>query len=161
MNTNLNSDRKPWTHRVAAFTLALTAAWATCFAATPECAAKPTPHVLVRDYQSVVSPGVMTQIPVTLAYQPGSRPWQPIPNKTLTVRALRKGGTKPAEEFLRTTVTTDANGNATVRFPMPPRVRNNAGNPVGTSVEVYVQFGGDATYNLGNQNRAIHLIVGN
>lgn len=34
MNTNLNSNRKPRTHRVAAFTLALAAAaWATCFAA--------------------------------------------------------------------------------------------------------------------------------
>jgi hypothetical protein len=161
MNTHLNSNRKPWTHRVATLTLALAAAaWATCFAPVQASAAKVT-TVAVQSYQTVVPPGAQAQIPVSLKVREGSHSWQPVPGKTLTVRALRAGGTRPAEEFLRTTVRTDANGNATIQFTMPPRHRNNAGNPVGTSVAVYVQFGGDATVPPGNQSRAIHLIVGN
>ena len=161
MNTDSKLNRKPWTNRFAALTLTLAAAaWATCFAPAQASAGLPTPAVLVRNYQSVVSPGAQAQIPVTLAVQLGSHPWQALPGKTLAVQAVRVGGTQ-TEALFQGTLVTDANGNATIQFTMPRRLRNKAGKEVGTSVEITVQFAGDATLNPCHQNRAIHLIVGN
>lgn len=161
MNTNLKPNRGPWANRFTTFTLALAAvAWAACFAPAQAAASLPTPAVLVGSYPAVVSPGVQVRVPLTLAVQLGSHPWQPLPGKALTVRAKRVGGTQTVALF-QTTLVTDASGNTAIQFPMPPRLRTAAGLELGTSVEITVQFAGDATLNPCHQNRAIHIIVGN
>ena len=117
--------------------------------------------VFVGNYRAVVNAGAIAQVPVQLRGQNGHNPSFPIAGATLHVRCWRRttGGFVEAD-FLRKTVVTDGNGQATISFRMPSKLRNNSGREISTVVSMSVVFNGGGSLNGGDENRAINIRVG-
>jgi len=120
------------------------------------------PHVLVGHYPSTAAPGEIVRIPVQLNYQdPGhGNRWVVLPGRTLSVEGYLSGGTMHDIPFAIGDVKTDANGQATISFAMPHKLRNRAGAEVGTALRVTAKFAAEPpNLRAGGENTIIHIVV--
>ena len=119
-------------------------------------------HVLVGHYPTNAAPGETVHIPVQLGYQdPGQgNKWCFLNGRMLSVNGYLSGGTMRNEPFEIRDVITGGNGQATISFQMPHKLRNHAGHEVGTALRVTAKFAGQPPhFSPGVENKIISIVV--